>query len=224
MAWSSTAPLGTVSVKANKAILGDNTTYIETTMGNSVVGSNAVTTRDHFWNVDANLDGRHRFIQSPAFTVGAVPADPVIGTGMDGVFYLKTKSATEAPALQKAEPFHRTAGSHYLQMGFRCLAVWNGLPGVTAQSDVLYTHNVSTQAVAGIEHVATGIYKISFLNAMPSVNYIVIGSGIYDGTGNSGLICDTAKTLKLTTSVTVYFTRKDVALNPLQCWIAIVGG
>lgn len=93
MPWNSTAPLGSSSVKANKPILGQNTTYIEDTMGKVVVGTNTVTTRDHFWNVSSNLDGRHRFIQSPAFTSTVVtvpPNTPVIGSGMDGVMYLRT--------------------------------------------------------------------------------------------------------------------------------------
>jgi hypothetical protein len=106
MPWNSTAPLGSVSVKANRTILQQNTTYIETTMGNSVVGTNTVATRDHFWNVGSNEDGRHRFIQSQAFTVGGNPADPVIGTGMDSVLYAKTTNG-------RVEWFHRNAAGIY---------------------------------------------------------------------------------------------------------------
>ena len=106
MPWNSTSPVGSISVKANKATMQQNTTYIETTMGDSAVGTNAVTTRDHFWNVGTNEDGRHRFIQSPAFTVGAVATDPVIGTGMDGVLYLKTTNS-------RAEGFYRNASGVY---------------------------------------------------------------------------------------------------------------
>ena len=94
MPWNSTWPLGSVSVKSNRITGQQNTTYTEVTMGNSVVGTNTVTTRDHFWNVGTNEDGRHRFIQSPAFTVGGNPTDPVVGTGMDGVFYLKSDGLT----------------------------------------------------------------------------------------------------------------------------------
>lgn len=94
MPWNSTWPVGSISVKANRAVGQQNTTYIETTMGNSIVGTNTASTRDHFWNVGANQDGRHRFIQSPAFTVGSNPADPVLGTGMDGVFYFKADGLT----------------------------------------------------------------------------------------------------------------------------------
>lgn len=106
MPWNSTFPLGSVSVRANRTIGQDNTTYIETTMGNSIVGTNTVTTRDHFWDVGSDVDGRHRFIQSPGFTVGSSPTDPVVGTGMDGVLYLKTITGT-------VQGFYRNAQSIY---------------------------------------------------------------------------------------------------------------
>lgn len=106
MPWNSVSPDGTISVKANRTPMNQNTTYIETTMGNSVVGTNTAATRDHFWNVGSNEDGRHRFIQSPAFTVGAVPTDPVIGTGMNGVLYLKTTSS-------RVEGFYRNVQGIY---------------------------------------------------------------------------------------------------------------
>lgn len=106
MPWNSTWPVGTSSVKTNRTSGQENTTYIETTMGNSVLGTNTVTTRDHFWNVGANEDGRHRFIQSPAFTVGGLSADAVVGTGMDGVLYLKT-------VLGRVQGFYRNAQGIY---------------------------------------------------------------------------------------------------------------
>lgn len=106
MPWNSTNPDGTKSVKANRTIGQQNTSYIEDTMGKSIIGTNTVTTRDHFWNVGANQDGRHRFIQSPAFTVGSVAADPVIGTGMDGVLYLKTINS-------RVQGFFRTVNGVY---------------------------------------------------------------------------------------------------------------
>lgn len=94
MPWNSTWPIGGISVKANRISGNQNTTYIETTMGNSIVGTNTTSTRDHFWNVSSNLDGRHRFMQSPAFIVGGNSDDPVVGTGMDAVFYLKTTNGS----------------------------------------------------------------------------------------------------------------------------------
>ncbi len=107
MPWNSTSPLGSVSVKANRVIGQQNTTYIEVTMGNSVVGTNTNTTRDHFWNVGTNEDGRHRFIQSPAFTVGGMAADPVIGTGMDSVEYTKTILGTVQGFFRNAQGIYQ---------------------------------------------------------------------------------------------------------------------
>lgn len=90
MPWNSTWPVGSISVKANRTIGQQNTTYIETTMGNSIVGTNTAVTRDHFWNVGSNEDGRHRFIQSQGFTSTAVaPNDvyPALGAGMQTVIF-----------------------------------------------------------------------------------------------------------------------------------------
>lgn len=109
MPWNSTFPLGTVSVKANRTIGQENTTYIENTMGISVLGTNTVTTRDHFWAVDPNLDGRHRFIQSQGFTVASAPADPVIGTQMDGVNYLKLTNGTVQNFYRNAQGIYQTS-------------------------------------------------------------------------------------------------------------------
>jgi hypothetical protein len=106
MPWNSDWPVNTISVKANQVKGDQNTKYIQVTMGNSVVGTNTTSTRDHFWNVGANEDGRHRFIQSPAFTVATVAADPVIGTGMDAVEYVKTTNG-------RAERFHRNVQGIY---------------------------------------------------------------------------------------------------------------
>lgn len=109
MTWNTDFPRGTVSVKANKTIGQQNTTYIKTTMGGDAEGTNTVTTRDHFWDVDSSLDGRHRFIQSKGFTVGGLGDDPVIGTDMDGVLYLREVNTT----IGRFEWFHRNTNGIY---------------------------------------------------------------------------------------------------------------
>lgn len=106
MPWNSVWPIGTTSVKNNKTTGNQNTTYIETTMGNSVVGTNTTTTRDHFWDVGSNEDGRHRFINSPGFTVGGTATDAVIGAGMDAVIYAKETNS-------RVEWFHRNSSGIY---------------------------------------------------------------------------------------------------------------
>ncbi len=99
MTWHPTAPIGTISVKSNKLILQDNITYIENTMGNI---SNP--TKDHFWNVGANEDGHHRFVNMPQQTVFPTPT-----TGMDGIIYLKQASADAT----NIEGFYTNAQGRY---------------------------------------------------------------------------------------------------------------
>lgn len=110
MPWHPDFPLGTTSVRNNRVIGDDNTKYIQTTMGNEAVGTNTVATRDHFWNVGPDQDGRHRFIQSPKFVspVG-VNTDPLLGTLMDGVLYLRTVSTD----VGRVEGFYRNAEGIY---------------------------------------------------------------------------------------------------------------
>lgn len=139
MPWNSTWPVGTVSVKANRVTGQQNTTYIETTMGNSIVGTNTSTTRDHFWNVGTNEDGRHRWVQSPAFTVGGNAADATLGDGMDAAFYAKTTNS-------RVEWFHRNAQGIYQ-------AVPSFLQGTAA---------IST-SVANIVSVPANVYGEIFL-------------------------------------------------------------
>lgn len=93
MPWNATWPLGAQSVKANRNPGQQNTAYIKATMGGTAIGINTNSTRDHFWDIGSDEDGRHRFINSPAFTVGGNPADPVGGSGMDAVLYLKQTNA-----------------------------------------------------------------------------------------------------------------------------------
>lgn len=78
MPWNSVWPLGTTSVKNNKATGQQNTTYIEDTMN-----------KDHFWFVGADEDGRHNVINMPKQS-----SDPAIATGMSGNFYLREVSAS----------------------------------------------------------------------------------------------------------------------------------
>ncbi len=109
MPWNSSWPVGSVSVKSNKVTGQQNTTYIEQTLGKVVVGTNPASLKDHFWAVDSNLDGHHRFMKLPAFTVGSVPAEPAFTTGIDGVIYLSTVSAT----VSRIEIFYANAQQTY---------------------------------------------------------------------------------------------------------------
>lgn len=242
MPWNSIWPVGTVSVKQNRTSGQQNTAYIEATMGNSIVGTNAVDTRDHFWNVSANLDGRHRFMQSPVFTSTAVaPNDvyPVLGTGMDGVHFLLNKTATEAPDLQKAEPFHKSydgTNNQILQMGFRVLCAFTGVAsGQPLQAAYKYTHNIKpynpNSNLAGIQRVSQGIYTLRFTTPLPTNNYIVLGTCMRASATDSALSVavngDPSRGVSMgTTFVTLEFASTNDGDNrdPLFAMIAIVGG
>ncbi len=223
MAWHSTAPVGSQSVKANRTILQDNTTYTEVTMGNSVVGTNAVTTRDHFWNVGANEDGRHRFIQSPGFTVGGLPTDPVIGTGMDSVDYSKLKLVAESAAQQDVQPFFRNTTGIMQVCAIRAMAVFNVVAGVVT---IVYSHNV-----ASVTRTATGRFTVTYTTALPSNAYLVSGMAIRnDSALATELIFEmqaatSLNTVKSTTIVRV-MTNSDggTAHDPLQAWVYCFGG
>lgn len=94
MAWVTNSPVGTQSVRVNRTQMNANNVYINTYLGGQPVFENSDTTRDHFWNAGGVKDGRHRFIKSPAFTTdGSTPTDPVVGSGMDAVLYLKTTNS-----------------------------------------------------------------------------------------------------------------------------------
>lgn len=97
MVWNSSWPDGTQSVKQNEAPGQQNTTYIETEMN-----------KDHFWDIGADEDGRHRAVnmENYADTAVGAPTDPTIATGMDGVMYLKTTSG-------RVQGFYRNASGIY---------------------------------------------------------------------------------------------------------------
>lgn len=232
MTWNSTAPLGSASVKANRVIIQENTTYIEETLGNQVVGTNPdpQTAKDHFWDISPELDGRHRFMQSPAFvdSLGASTV-PNFGDGMAGIHYLKTKTALEAPALQKPEPFHKTwdgSNVQLLQLGFRVMLRFK-CDGVSQpqQSDMLYYHNVkpydADPTLTGIQRTSLGIYVVRFATPLPSVNYICSCTG-FDSAGFP-LTCAFNTS---TTSVRISFrTYLNILTDPREyAMLTIVGG
>ena len=233
MPWNSLSPIGSISVRANRTTMNQNTTYIETTMGNSIVGSNLVTTRDHFWNVGANEDGRHRFIQSPGFTVGAAPADPVIGTGMDAVSYVKLLSSVVSTAQQDVQPFYRNTKQIMQLLGIRAMCVFNGSGVTPLQADVVYSHNMALQSAGtpGIVRNGTGLYTATFDIALPSDNYLILGGAIRNSsTSTNELLFEVsaATTLTNTKSTTRFrfMTRSDggSAHDPLQAWFICFGG
>lgn len=164
MPWNEVSPSGSISVQANRARMNENTTYIQNTMGNQAVGTNTSNPQlalDHFWNIGSNEDGRHRFIQSPGFTVGGVSTDPFIANGMDGVIYLKQPSV----AVGRIEGFYRnTQGIYQFIPSFV-----SGTKTVTSSFTTLFTAPASVYgeifmfrlSTNGIDTISKAVFKSS---------------------------------------------------------------
>jgi len=227
MPWNSEWPLGSASVKANRVTGDENTKYIQTTMGNMVVGTNAVDTTDHFWDVDPELDGHHRFIRSPGFTVGGNPADPLVGTAMDQVIYAKLKDASESTAQQDVQPFARNATGIAQLLGIRAMAVFDSTPTLQYGHNCVVTKN------------GTGDFTLTFSSALPSANYLVYIGGVRNNsTGNNSVYGfvkagtttpPASKTANLVrvqflTQVSVFSVSLPIAVDPLQSWVVVFGG
>ena len=214
MVWHTVAPDGTKSVKTNRAILQDNTTYTETSLN-----------VDHYWNIGADEDGRHQFAQMPKNETAGVPSDPTIGTGMDLIYYAKLKTAVEAVTQQDVNPYIRNSSAVMQLLGIRACAVFDVNAGTHAVT-VIYSHNI-----ASVVRTGTGKYTANFLVNLPSYDYLLLGSGIR---GNAS----TDRTMLLATQsgATVNAVKKvnqvllrtsdseGSSTDPLQAWFVCFGG
>ena len=166
--WNSTAPDGTKSVKANKQILLDNTQYTEAKMGSTANDTtNSDVIRDHFWKVDTNFDGRHRFINFPTFTIAGAATDPVIGASMQGVFYIKEDSIDSENQIY----FRNSTGVQKVSSGHSSTVCSGYIKTIDATPALTNVYNISSVTV-----VSTGVVKFTFTEALSNVNYIVNGS------------------------------------------------
>lgn len=211
--WNTTTPDGSKSVKKNETILQNNTTYIKTNMA-----------WDHYWAESATKDGYHKQV-----SMGVQSSDPtLLPSDIDGEFYIRNKTAAEAPTVQLPEPFYYQTPdggttNYYLQLGFRALAHFTVTSGTLTQT---YAHNCT------ITRSAKGRFTLSFTVALPSDNYIVMGGGVRNSStaknyGNLNVIASTTKAGSMTTS-NCYLVFGDHTQNieedPIAGWVAVVGG
>jgi len=230
MAWSSLAPDPAKSVKANQPIIAANTVYTEITLGGVANGSaNSTSTKDHYWNIDSNFDGRHRYINSPAYTTSSAGAvDPVIGAGMDCVLYAKRKTVAEAAAQQDVQWFLKNTSSQVMQMlGIRAcmLFQWNAIDP-TAPT-VLYAHNCTLDASALHAGTSTNIFSINFTTTLPSANYLAFGGAANSGSLYLSVVPYNGATLgdiKTTTFMKFMITSVSGNYTPFQVWAFCFGG
>ena len=245
MSWNSTSPDGTISVRANRAPMRQNTTYIETQLG-----------KDHFWdNTDDNtLDGRHRFVQMPANDNGATPAiatDPAFATAnIDAVLYAKLKTEIQAVTEQSVELFLRSrtdTTDHIMQLlGIRAMGCFNTVigPGDTSTVTMRYSHGLAVDPalpaapISIIPGAIRGDFTVTFLNDMPSEDYFVLGNCLEsrDVTANSHYgnlsvkqSTIAANTTKLVGSMIIQTSVSPKAalpenIWPRQAWFIVFGG
>lgn len=202
MTWYQQVINGAVSVSQNKPRLNANSLFIDTTMKVS-----------HFWNQDANKDGHHIYVQSPAYTSGGSPADPALATDMDGIFYNRQVTKQDA-STENYGFFRNTAGIALL--GIRAAV------NFTHPTTISWGYNISS-----IVNNGTGLYTLTFSTALPSNNYVVSGICYRDDTPlvlsiDAGAAYGSRVT---TTSVRVRFTdRNGNAQNVTRGMIQVIGG
>lgn len=208
--WNSTAPDGTRSVKANKQILLDNTQYTEAKMGNTANDTtNTDAIRDHFWKVDANFDGRHRFINFPAFTIAGAATDPVIGASMQGVLYLKEDSISSSNEIF----FRNAAGVKQLTSNLSSLGASGYITTITGAPTLSKVYNITAVVL-----VTTGTIRFDFTENMADTNYIVQVT-LGDGGAVSVGIPEATKLVSSVTALT--FNNDGVAASPTSMYITV---
>lgn len=180
MVWNSLWPDGSKSVAQNTPTGQQNTTYIESIMGN---GTN--TSKDHFWNIGTDEDGHHRAVQMENYsdTYTGAPSDLVLSSGMDGGIYLKTINGT-------IQGFYiNTVGIYQFIPGFLTGSFTysgTGFQNIVAVPDSCYGEIVLFKADA-LSNLSTGVFKASGgvtqanTTSAPEVNSTSFGN-----TGNSG--------------------------------------
>ena len=200
-AWNAVSPDGTKSVKANETIIQANTSYIEVTEN-----------IDHYWNVGADEDGHHQQVQMVKKAV-----EPTLDTGMDSLLYAFDNVETEM--------FLKNNTSVMQLLGIKACVVFNYAAG--AAQTVVYSYNVASVVRAG----GTGRYTITYTDALPTNNYIVLGNGIRNNADTSkgiqvslqgSVAVNTVKSTALCKIVTN--SQAGSVVDPLQTWVVCFGG
>lgn len=209
MVWNTVSPDGTKSVKENKTIIQTNTTYTKTEMN-----------KDHYWDIGANEDGRHKFTQMPKTEVGGVPTDATLAAGMDLVTYAKLNSDVQG--------FMRNATQVMQILGMKAVGIFNVAGGILT---AVYSHNCT------LTREGTGRFRANYTAALNSANYGFFGGAMANSTDtNSQMTCEIQSDTVLTNNKTTALVRfrtilttgsstiARAAVDPLQAWFIVFGG
>ena len=226
MVWNEDTPDGTKSVAVNTPKMLENTAYTKAKLG-----------LDHYWSSgDDTKDGYHKYAHMTE-NGGATPVDPTLGASMQGIYYAKRKVAAEAadPAALTAQPFYLNSATSVMQMlGIRAMVLFDVGDGPGQVITIKYSHNVKTIADGGVVVAPTG-YTITFINALPTANYFVLGGGM-GGTGehSQNVTLGVQSALAVGTSKTTALCKLNIKgptrppgpgfTDPLQAWVIFFGG
>ena len=222
--WNEGTPDGTKSVSVNTPKMLENTAYTKAKLG-----------LDHYWSSgDDTKDGYHKYAQMTE-NGGATPVDPTLGASMNGIYYSKRKvvaEATDAAALT-AQPFYLNGATSVMQMlGIRAMVLFD-IDTTTYAITTKYSHNVKTIAASGVVRDAAGLFTITFINALPTANYFVMGGGFANtgpgvGSPSSPVTFSTGsfndRTTSKTTALCKIIAKGSVITDPFQVWVIMFGG
>ena len=188
MTWRPNTPRGDLLPVDERPRFQGCWDYIETEMQD-----------DHFWDEDSNRDGHHKKVEmtnlTDAIGAGNVDAngDPnALSTSMNGMFYMRPKTATEAPESenQTTNPYYAqdvSGTNHFMQLGIRAMGNFsiNSTTGAIIQNngqDWNYQHNIATIVANSSQN-----FDITFSNNLPNDRYLVLITARRDS-GNSSAV------------------------------------
>lgn len=216
--WNEDTPDGAKSLSVNTPKMLENTAYTKAKLG-----------LDHYWSSgDDTKDGYHKYAQMTK-NGGDTPVDPTLAGAMDSVYYAKKKTAAESVAQQDVQPFFLTAATAVMQiLGIRAMALFDVDP-TTKAITIQYSHNVTS-----VTRTAASLYTITFTNALPSANYLAMGSGM-GGSAIASSPCyfSVQSAVALATSKTTALCKirlvsssagTPASTDPLQGWVIMFGG
>jgi hypothetical protein len=158
MAWNNPVINGANSVASNKTPLNENSAYIETSMQ-----------LDHYWDENANLDGRHKQVNMPNQS-----PDPSIGTDCDGVIFHKEITKNAGGTTENVAVHKNSSMVNYL--GIRAWVNFD-YNGATTTITVK-----SQYGVTSVTKLDKGRFQITFSQTLPTNNYVISGTAIRTNT------------------------------------------
>ncbi len=229
MVWETNVPTGALLPVDEVSRFQGNWDYIQAEMRDN-----------HYWDEDGNKDGRHRRCDMPNIeaSIGLVldaNKDPTaVPNSMNGIYYVRAKTAAQAPSAQNSEPFYAMKDANrmqYLQMGFRAMVQFEvANAGGNHVVTIKYSHNV-----ASVVRTDVAEFKMTYSVKLPTSTYIAFGTAMRRKTGTpsgekslfiSPVIRDT-KTFAYNRDFFLFNTASGGTgepRDPLAACVAIIGG